>query len=64
MFYPCSQVNLAIYYLIDDSPIVKTIFIDKSGLNLLFIVWLFVFRYRKILITKYLLSYLNCLALF
>ena len=30
MFYLCPQVNLAIYYLIDDSSIFKQIFIDYN----------------------------------
>ena len=30
MFYLCPQVNLAIYQLIDDSPIVKNCFIDYN----------------------------------
>ena len=30
MFYLCPQVNLAIYKLINDSPIVKQIFIDYN----------------------------------
>ena len=30
VFYHCSQVNLAIYSLIDDSPIVKKKFIDYN----------------------------------
>ena len=30
MFYICPQINLGIYYLINDSPIVKQIFIDYN----------------------------------
>ena len=71
VFYLCPQDNLAVYYLIDDSPIVKRIFIDynlnksiKVDSTCYLLYGYFFFCCRKILITKYMLSYLNCLVLF